>query len=127
MCTQKGNILIGLIICSFMIGINEGVACQNDCGVCHVDCSDNVERACRRTHETILEQTLELTIEAYTKSNDTLESFRELLNDTYTPFFVSKYNNCTTPEPQDKANFYNLNYLCIIFCVVINLFMVQIV
>ena len=118
-------IFVGLMICSLLI-MNDGVACQNDCGVCHVDCSDNVMRACRRTHATITAETLTLTMEAYRSSNNSLSEFRELLNETYTPFFKAKYDNCTHPSyEEDKAtNIHNPGFILILIFVFLNVFMV---
>ena len=110
----------GFIICN-LLWITNGIACQNSCGVCHVDCSDNVMRACKRTHSTILEDSVELTIKAYRSSNKSLTQFRQLLNASYTAFFMDKYDNCTHPsyeQEQDKAtsfhNIYTFNVMIII-------------
>lgn len=118
-------VLIATLILCTLLWTNDGVACQNSCGVCHVDCSDNVHRACKRTHSTITKDTLELTMQVYRSSNNSLTKFRQLLNQTYTGFFMDKYNNCTHPSyevEEDKANnIYNPRFLLYFIIAVISL------
>ena len=121
-------VIVGFIICN-LLWITNGIACQNSCGVCHVDCSDNVMRACKRTHDTILDHTMELTMKAYRSSNKSLTQFRHLLNASYTAFFMDKYNNCTHPsyeQEEDKATSFHHHNIYTFYILIIILAQISI-
>ena len=116
---SRNGIIALLLLFSCNIFVIESVRCENDCGVCHVDCSDNVEEACKKSHEGIESETLWLTLEAYQQTkqiNGTIRDFLRILNRTYQPFFYGKYQHCIDHATPVFAS-YNPYYLIIVLAI----------